>query len=368
VELVALAWPGLRRLRNGPADDRSRLARAAWILGAALALFQGWGIATYLQAIRGLDGSPVAEPGPGTRAVLALTIAAGAVGAGGLAEWISRRGLGNGFAVLLALAPIEAVALRAGRLPGTGVEIAGLHVALVLVVAAGVVFWRRVRRRGGRVHPPVPTCGLVPIHWTAALLSAPRLLATFLPASPGLSEVAGEVWPYLWGAITLLLAWSCSRLFCAPAAVLGAYRRAAPVPLDGEATGAVEKALRRAHAWSLLLVVGPVIAGVPLDTLLGLPLVVAVALDLTAEAKARARGPLVSARPLHRVYAVEPALQALASVGIEAFPRASRFRRLFHFFAPFAPIEILVPPERAFEAEAICARVAGDEAERPAPI
>lgn len=61
-------------------------------------------------------------------------------------------------------------------------------------------------------------------------------------------------------------------------------------------------------------------------------------------------------------------LQALASAGIQAFPRESRFRLLFHFFAPFAPIEILVPPERAAEADAICARVAGDEAQLPAPF
>ena len=70
------------------------------------------------------------------------------------------------------------------------------------------------------------------------------------------------------------------------------------------------------------------------------------------------RGASPGARRLYRVYAAEPALQALAAAGIPAFPRALRYRSLFHFFAPWAPVELLVPAERALEAEAICARVA----------
>ena len=54
-----------------------------------------------------------------------------------------------------------------------------------------------------------------------------------------------------------------------------------------------------------------------------------------------------------------PVLAALEATGIPAFPRARAYRTLFHFFAPWAPVELLVPDARAEEAERICARVAG---------
>jgi hypothetical protein len=60
-------------------------------------------------------------------------------------------------------------------------------------------------------------------------------------------------------------------------------------------------------------------------------------------------------------------LDALAAVRITAFARTRYFRALFQFFAPYAPIEILVPPERAAEAEAICARIVVDAPASRAP-
>jgi hypothetical protein len=66
---------------------------------------------------------------------------------------------------------------------------------------------------------------------------------------------------------------------------------------------------------------------------------------------------MVAVRELHPVFAVEPVLRALGAAGIEPLARTRHFRALFHFFAPYAQIEILVPSERAAEAQAICDRV-----------
>ena len=85
-----------------------------------------------------------------------------------------------------------------------------------------------------------------------------------------------------------------------------------------------------------------------------LAILVATALDLGAEWRACAvYGPLAAAGRLHQIYAVDPALQTLAAAGIPVVPRALAFRTLFHFFAPYAPIEFLVPAERAAEAETL---------------
>jgi hypothetical protein len=44
-------------------------------------------------------------------------------------------------------------------------------------------------------------------------------------------------------------------------------------------------------------------------------------------------------------------------LGLMPFLAGYLLVELFHFFAPWAPVEILVPPERAVEAAAICERI-----------
>jgi hypothetical protein len=169
--------------------------------------------------------------------------------------------------------------------------------------------------------------------------------------------------------LTAVLAAGFSRAFAPPGGVVRAYQAAAPEPLDEAATTAVRRALRSANARSLALAVGvsafPAVAsgvGVPValhvGTLLSVFIVTAVARDLWEEAAARSRGLVVAIGwPVHRVYAVDPLLAALSRAGIPADARTRHYRALFHAFAPYAPIEILVPPERAADAEMVCARV-----------
>jgi hypothetical protein len=56
---------------------------------------------------------------------------------------------------------------------------------------------------------------------------------------------------------------------------------------------------------------------------------------------------------VHRVYEVEPALAALSAAGIPAWARGVHARSTLHFFAPYFPIELMVPPERSAEAHAL---------------
>jgi hypothetical protein len=83
-------------------------------------------------------------------------------------------------------------------------------------------------------------------------------------------------------------------------------------------------------------------------------MVAAVLLDVWEEQRFRSKHPRLSAVwPIQRVYAVAPALDALAAAGIKAFPRALRYRTLLQFFGPYAPVTLLVPEARAAEAERI---------------
>lgn len=371
VELVALAHPGLRPLRVGSVSGRLRLTRAAWLVGAGLAAIQGWGIATYLQTLTSRYGMPALEPGLAAAAVVALTLVAGALVTAWGAVLISWHGVGNGFAVLLAVDAVVALArgARLGLRGGIEVSDTAILVGLALLVVVPLAVARWLREPGSAPRMPALTCGIAPLAAPTFALGFIAQLATLVP---GLQPLAAALQEETWlnvavdVAVVTVLAVLLARLFCPPAAVVAAFRRAAlPDGANGDVGGALRRASRRSVALVVVVALVPTLAvllGTTLrlsgSSLVAVAIVLAVAADLRAEARARALTPaLTCARPFHRVYAVAPALDALAAAGISAFARAMHYRGLFHFFAPWAPVEILVPPERVDEAAVICARV-----------
>jgi hypothetical protein len=86
-------------------------------------------------------------------------------------------------------------------------------------------------------------------------------------------------------------------------------------------------------------------------------MVTAIIADVFDEARARHQlGPLIAIRPLSRLTELEPALSALSAANIPAFPRSGRYRVLLGFFAPYAPLTLLVPIGKADEARKILDR------------
>ncbi|HYD41990.1 MAG TPA: hypothetical protein VEB43_14265 [Anaeromyxobacter sp.] len=380
VELVALVAPRLRARRHGSAADRAALTRAAWFVAIALAAYEALRTVEELAQVGTSEGIPVLSSERLAPVVLALTLVAGTALLSAVALAIGRHGLGNGFAVVLGADLVAQLLGVLQEVPALARD-AGVLVPLLLEVAALAVALRLMRggpgEPGGAVRVPVPTCGLVP--WLAAqwvMQSPPRLgrsflsqetwdsVSAFLDAHRNTGEVAVSV------ALAIVLArlfsarsrvaasWSAAGLGAAAApdaaaASARAHRASIALVAFGAALPFAAAAFRNQWPW-VLGVFGPVMAG-------------ATVMDLAAEARARRRlGPLVPAFALHRVYAVEPALAALAQAGIPAAARARYFRALFHAFAPFAPVELLVPAPRAQEAAAICARIARPELAAPA--
>jgi hypothetical protein len=377
VETVAVVLPSARPLRHVP-EGRARLGRAAWAVAVALSAIQGWGLAVALQHVSDPFGYPALDPAPAPMLGLAAAVTIGTVGLGVAAVLVSRHGLGNGFAVLFAVEAAELVlwsALRAQQSPqGTSTE----EGRLLVFVASALPFVLAARPRAGEgPRVPAPTSGLAVVQAPAAILAFSWQLAAWIPGAAPLASwiddaVASEAtYAAVAVALTAAIAAALSRAFCPAADVVRAYDAAAPEPLDEAGVHRVRRALRSSHLRSFALVIGvaafPAAAwhvgapiGLSTEVIFAAFVVVAVARDLRAEARARAGGAaLVSAWPLHQVYAVEPVCDALARAGIAAHGRGRRYRVLFHFFAPYAPIEILVPAERAGEAEAVCSRVAG---------
>ena len=374
VETIAQVVPGLRRLRHGSARERQVLTRAAWVVALALASWHGWDHAIALRSMNGTSGDPLLAGGLAATASIATALVLGTLASGYAAVLISRRGLGNGFAVLFGVGAVEVV-LRHGHTlllqpSGAWNDVTLLvGLALVVVVPLVVSHGRGDTERCPRL--PALTCGLAVIEAPSVIFAFPAKLASwFAPVAPLASALLAETWPgtFVDLAVVAGMAILFARLFCPPAGVVVAFRRVAPA--GGEVGDAgVRRALRAANRRSVALVVGvalvPTIAGVletpiafPVEVLLAVAVVIAVASDLRGEVNARAGAPpLASARPLHRVYTVEPALQALAAAGIPAFPRSPPLSDALPLLRAVGARRILVPPGRAAEADGICARI-----------
>jgi len=154
-----------------------------------------------------------------------------------------------------------------------------------------------------------------------------------------------------------VLAWAFNR----PAHVGALVARARGIP---EQAAAVTAGARRAlvigtgHSLVFLLLVQVAfffVAGVsPAMGLFGAVWVVvltAVITDVVYDWRFRARhGPAVAVRPLHRLYAVDPALEALDTAGIPALVRGACHRALLQVVGPYVPAMIMVPEQLATDA------------------
>ena len=330
VEVVALAVPRWRRLRTGGPDARRRLGRATRWAAVAIALVQSTALAFYLEKMDGLEDDVRLS-----RLVVVLTLVGGTCVAAVLAQELDRIAFGGGFALLVtasivpSLRPLGELVWASFAGPGASPSVLLLPVLLATVV--GTIAMLRGWPSSAAI--PLPACGLLPVHWAgavAALGIVPAGMPTLVFA----------------GALTAGLAVALGFLFNRPSK-LAAFLPEAPAQW------------RRAIAWSAVYVIGLAIAGgllaplldVPWLTLVPLAAVIACVLDVIAEAQAtRQHGALVPVWPEHRLYAVESVRRALEARGIPSHARSVHQRALWHFFAPFIPVQILVPQAQATEA------------------
>jgi preprotein translocase subunit SecY len=147
VEVIAFLVPRWSRLRHGNPEGRAKLDRAARVLALLLAAFQGFGVAMQLKALAapslsGGDAFDISVP------LVTLSLVGGVCLQFVAARFVTQRGLGNGFVVLLGARQLvtlgqealEAVGLRPSSTrqltPTTPREIGFTLAALALGVFA----------------------------------------------------------------------------------------------------------------------------------------------------------------------------------------------------------------------------------------
>lgn len=343
VELAALCVPRWRPLRTGGPSGRGRLLSATHWLGLALAFVQALGVAVYLEKMGALESDPRLS-----RLVVVFTLVAGASLLVAATRFLDGAAVGGGFSLLVTAFAVPSLlplreALRVSP------ALAGSALLLTVLGTVFVLRWWRADEAGKPSPLPLPACGLVPLQWSAAIAAGALVAAEYGIWPEAMSAFAtGQDAGALALGLTLTagLAVAFGFLFNRPSKV------AAFAP---DAGGRVGRAVARSTVYVMGLAILAWFIGLQLNlpyfSLVPLVAVTAVVLDVGAEAAAiRRHGALVPVWPEHRLYAVDGALLALERGGIPSLARSVHQRVLWHFFAPFIPIQIMVPRERAEEA------------------
>jgi hypothetical protein len=345
VEGAALLVPSWRRARHRP-PVRARLERISGGVAVLLALGQGFGLAL---SYEGLDGV-YAGYGSMSRLVVTATLAGGSCLLAVLARWATRRGLVNGYMLIMAVLVVE----RLGQSEGLG----PVHVPWVGVVSIGataVGTWIAIAGAGRPSRAPsvpIPASSIVPVPAAVWLVALPATLASWhLPAEPLAAVAAHRELAVV--AVALGMAIALAALLHRPDEAAASLRKLGVAVDAQQAAGALWRAMLPTLAFVALLTAG--------TGLVSWAIVTAVLYDLATSLGAHLAGRgLVVVREERRAYLVAPIRAALAAEGIDAWSRGGGVLALLQAFGPYAPAEILV---RAPDAERAASKLTALDAD-----
>jgi preprotein translocase subunit SecY len=389
VELVALVVPRLSRLRHGDPAGRAKLDRAARVTALVLGALQAFAVATSLKA---LSESPLfAESSDVSTPIVVASLVGGMCLTLVVANIVTRQGIVNGIVLITMLAAL--VDLRAGLAAGVtkamllgtldATVVAFLLLSLALpAVATWLALSRAKPIAAGNAHAedagttspyrnarslavepvvPVPASALAPYAIAPALLMLPRTLARFFPGEDALAiafERLGNHWLVLQLALTLALGVLFARLLHRPREMADLVDRLGGGDRSRNEQSA-RSALRRALVPTLLFLTTLVLAanvrhGAFQISILVVPLLVAVVMDVVASVRSLAREPSLVAIWQERRVSALPVLQAvLEAEGTTVHTRGTSVLGLLQTFAPYASAELLVRAEDAPRATAV---------------
>jgi preprotein translocase subunit SecY len=218
IQLLTAAIPSLDALKKEGEMGRKKLNQYTRYLTAFIAMFQAYGIAVGLEAMRGSFGPAVIDPGWFFRFSCIITLVGGTMFLMWLGEQITARGIGNGQSLIImsgivaGLPGALASLLDLGR---TGAlspfKVMGFLVLAAATIAA-IVFVERAQRRipvqyprrqvgsrmmgGDSTHMPlkINTSGVIPPIFASSLLLIPATIAGFTATGPvWFQEIIGQL-------------------------------------------------------------------------------------------------------------------------------------------------------------------------------
>ena len=339
IDLAVMRLPGGGTLRTGRMFGVG--VGGATVLAAVVAGF----VVAHLETAGATSGSWR------VRLLIIVTWTAATALLGVMAEAVTRFGLGNGYAVLIAAGMIPDMARFGQRAKALDSDQAVLVlVVLASVVAASGLVLRAHERDQQRGLTPIrlPITGIVPLDLLALVFALPPALHTLAFPMP-----FGHLLPMIpgWGG-ALLVTSVVSLAGVIAALIFFPSRRHAELWRGmGEVLG-LERQSKLALTRSILYLCALVFAGAFMATAQGVAgaptvyatvLLTAVGLDLLREWKAHLADPsLVRAGVVRQIWAVEVTLERLRRADIVAVATGGFFRAALPLFGAFAPVEIWV--------------------------
>jgi preprotein translocase subunit SecY len=209
LQLLTVVVPTLEKLSKEGDAGRRKITQYTRYGTVVISIIQGFGIAMYLEQMRGPGGEAVVyNPGLTFRLMTMITLTAGTAFIMWLGEQITEKGIGNGISLII-FAGIVARLPNAIAGTATLVEAGTLNwfliiilFALVVAVIGFIVFMETSQRRipvqyakrivgrkmlgGQTTHLPlkVNTAGVIPPIFASSIIMFPATIANFMPWEP----------------------------------------------------------------------------------------------------------------------------------------------------------------------------------------
>lgn len=219
LQLLTVVIPYLERLQKEGEMGRKKIVQYTRYGTVILSIIQGFGIAMWMEAQHGTDGTPIAlNPGWSFRLMTMITLAAGTSFLMWLGEQITERGIGNGISLIIFAGIVARMPAAIGntfRLMKTGelgpIFLLGI-LAFMIAVIALIVYMETAHRRipvqyakriigrrmygGQSTHIPLKlnTAGVIPPIFASSILMFPATIANFVN-HPWMQTIANSLSP-----------------------------------------------------------------------------------------------------------------------------------------------------------------------------
>lgn len=360
VEIISFLVPSGRRLRSGGIEGRGKLNRIALQASLFICVFQSLAVAFSLERAGATEG-PGTWPGYGWifRILVCVTLTAGAGLVYWLAQLISRRGIANGFCVLIAV-DILVPLLRSfglGEDLGLAYRSEYFPLAAVALVALFIYFKRTVRFELHRkesaesatldlptfpqgIIPLTSIGGLVGLAGAIQAMRSSRFIETLL--SSRFLPMVSIVWIVVCSIVGVWMFSSSKRI-------------ANNLPFKVELDDRFRRLLRNQSIWGVAILVACLAFPAIVDWRLtqtfmfnyaNMIALVAIAMDVFEQWRfSWEKGESAALIELDNPHLASYIKGTLQRNGIDAVVQTYHYRRLLFFFGPLMKMRVLVAAE-----------------------
>lgn len=153
IQLLSMAYPALDKLKKEGERGRQQITQLTRYCTIALASFQAFGIAIWLEHFTTESGAVVIMPGIYFRLTTVVTLVVGTIFLMWIGEQISSRGIGNGSSLIIFIGIVSGIpksiitTFELSRRGGDSSFISVIFLVVIVILIAFIVFFEKAQRR-----------------------------------------------------------------------------------------------------------------------------------------------------------------------------------------------------------------------------